>query len=183
MKPLPDTEDPIVLRTDFTDDQAWSRLCALISSPIGRDGFQANVAFVDDPSFADMTPEALCASISGEQRHSFIVIADHRTFSESEQSLSVMDLIDEPGRTFRALPTRIQSIENNLSIANMGFEELANAAECDGIFRGFPGEKAEDYSVTTPPRVLARKTPARPKTLLGRALISIYKLLRGKPKA
>jgi hypothetical protein len=28
-------------------------------------------------------------------------------------------------------------VENNLSIANMGFEEFANAVDKDGIFRGF----------------------------------------------
>ena len=183
MKPLPDTKDPIVLRTDFTDDQAWSRLCTLITSPIGRDGFEAHVVFVDDASFANITPEALCVSTSGKQGHSFIVMADARTFSEPEQTLLVMDLWDEPGRTFRALPTRIQAIENNLSIANMAFAEFAEAADADGIFRGFPGEKVDDYSVTTTPRPPVRKTPSPPKTLLGRSLIYVYKLLRGKPGA
>ncbi len=157
MKPIPDTEDPIVLRTDFTDDQAWSRLCGLISSPISTYGYLARVGFVDDPSFAGVTPEALRASIPASHRHGFIVIADHTTFSESEQPLLLMDLIDEPGRTFRAPPTRIQTIENNLSIGNMGFADFADAVEKDGVFRGFPGETAENYSVATTPRPPARK--------------------------
>jgi hypothetical protein len=183
MKPLPDTENPIVLRTDFTDDEAWSRLCNLISSPIGRDGFHANVDFVDDPSFANVPPEALRSIIPENHRHSLIVIADHSTFSDTKQPLIVMDLHDKPGRTFRALPTRIQAIENNLSIANMGFEEFSDAADGDGIFRGFPGEKEETYKVTTTPRHPQPKRPSPPKTLLGRALIYSYKLLRGKPGA
>ncbi|WP_395749948.1 DUF6924 domain-containing protein [Prosthecobacter sp.] len=182
MKPLPDAKDPIVLRTDFSDDDAWSRLCALISSPIGRDGFEAHVVFVDDASFANVTPEALCVSNSGKQGHSFIVLADARTFSEREQSLLVMDLRDEPGRTFRALPTRIQAIENNLSIANMDFAEFADAAEGD-TFRGFPGENKETYEVSSAPRPPVRKKPSPPKTLLGRALIYSYKMLRGRPRA
>ena len=182
MKPLPNTKDPIVLRTDFTDDQAWCRLCTLITSPIGRDGFEAHVVFVDDASFANVSPEALCFSTSGRKGHSFIVVADARTFSEPEQTLLVMDLWDEPGRTFRALPTRIQAIENNLSIANMAFAEFADAAEGD-TFRGFPGEKKETYEVSSAPRSPARKKPSPPKTLLGRALILIYKLLRGRPGA
>ena len=183
MKPIPDSANPVVLRTDFSDDQAWSRLCALISSPIGRDGFLASVAFVEDPSFADLPPEALRARISGSHRHSFIVIADHTTFSMPEQPLLVMDILDAPGRFFRALPIRIQSIENNLSIANMGFGDFAEAADANGIFRGFPGETADDYNVTTTPRPPVRKKPSPPKTLLGRVLISAYKLLRGKPRA
>ncbi len=183
MKPFPDAEHPAVLRTDFTDDQTWSSLCGLISSPIGKEGFLASVAFVDDPCFADVPPETLRDRIPGNHRHSFIVIADRTTFAETEQPLLVMDLLDQPGRMFRALPTRIQAIENNLSIANMGFEDFAEAADADGIFRGFPGETADDYSVTTTPRPQARKKPSRPKTLLGRALIYVYKLLRGKPGA
>ena len=183
MKPLPNTKDPIVLRTDFTDDQAWSRLCTLITSPIGRDGFEAYVVFVDDASFANVPPETLRASVPDNHPHSFIVVADARTFSEPGQTLLVMDLRDEPGRTFRALPTRIQAIQNNLSIANMAFAEFADAAEGDGIFRGFPGEKNETFELTSVPHSAARKKPSPPKTLLGRALIYTYKLLRGKPGA
>jgi hypothetical protein len=38
---------------------------------------------------------------------------------------------------FRALPSQIQSIQNNLSIGNMDFEEFANNIDPDGVFRGF----------------------------------------------
>jgi hypothetical protein len=31
----------------------------------------------------------------------------------------------------------VQSIENNLSLANMDYAELRDAADPDGIFRGF----------------------------------------------
>ena len=49
-----------------------------------------------------------------------------------------MDLLGEPGRTFRVIPSEIWGVENNLSIANMGFEEFADAVDSDGVFRGFP---------------------------------------------
>jgi uncharacterized protein DUF6924 len=39
---------------------------------------------------------------------------------------------------FRAIPSQIQGIENNLSIANMDFEGFAEAVNEDGVFRGFP---------------------------------------------
>jgi hypothetical protein len=50
----------------------------------------------------------------------------------------VMDLHHERGRTFRAIPSQIQGIENNLSIENMDFFEFADNVEEDGVFRGFP---------------------------------------------
>ncbi len=49
-----------------------------------------------------------------------------------------MDLYDGSGHEFRAIPSQIQGIENNLSIANMDFEEFAEAVDEDGVFRGFP---------------------------------------------
>jgi hypothetical protein len=41
-------------------------------------------------------------------------------------------------RTFRAVLSTIQSIENNLSLANMDFEDFVNSVGKDGVFRGFP---------------------------------------------
>ena len=50
----------------------------------------------------------------------------------------MVDLYGSRGRSFRATPSQIQAIQNNLSIANMGFEEFAEAVGEGGIFRGFP---------------------------------------------
>ena len=64
--------------------------------------------------------------------------ADRTTFEYPEHPLLVVDLLGEPGRAFRALPEQVQSIENNLSLANMDFEDFADSVGDDGIFRGFP---------------------------------------------
>jgi len=50
----------------------------------------------------------------------------------------VVDLYDEPGRSFRVVPQEAWSVENNLSISNMDFEEFADSVDADGVFRGFP---------------------------------------------
>ena len=47
---------------------------------------------------------------------------------------------DESGRWFRVVPGRMASVENNLSLANMGFREFADSTDPDSVFRGFPGE-------------------------------------------
>ena len=49
----------------------------------------------------------------------------------------VMDLYTERGRAFRVIPSEIEGVENNLSLANMDFGEFADSADRDGIFRGF----------------------------------------------
>jgi hypothetical protein len=34
------------------------------------------------------------------------------------------------------IPAEMWAVENNLSTANMGFEEFANGADPDGVYRG-----------------------------------------------
>jgi hypothetical protein len=50
----------------------------------------------------------------------------------------VIDIHGGCGNTCRAIPSAVQSIENNLSISNMDFFEFAGAVDKDGIFRVFP---------------------------------------------
>ncbi|MFN5394695.1 MAG: DUF6924 domain-containing protein [Planctomycetota bacterium] len=38
----------------------------------------------------------------------------------------------------RLILSSIQSIENNLSIGNMDFQDFANNTDSEGIFRGLP---------------------------------------------
>ncbi len=45
--------------------------------------------------------------------------------------------IDMPHDIFRVIPEALWSAENNLSIANMGFEEFVEATGAEGIYRGF----------------------------------------------
>jgi Domain of unknown function (DUF6924) len=75
--------------------------------------------------------------IPKEYTHSFIVIVDQLAVSHPDHPLLIVDLYEASGNAFRAIPSQIQRIENNLSIANMDFEEFAQAADQVGIFRGF----------------------------------------------
>ena len=62
---------------------------------------------------------------------------DHSTFADPEHPVLVVDLYSDPGRTFRVIPSQMWGVENNLSLANMDFEEFADAVDKDGVFRGF----------------------------------------------
>jgi hypothetical protein len=70
-------------------------------------------------------------------RLSFVFVVDRETVGNPEFPILVVDLHHQRGRGFRAIPSTIQSIENNLSIANMDFFEFANSVDADGVFRGF----------------------------------------------
>ena len=137
MKQLLPTENTLLLRADFTDDSAWESLCEAIDQP-NEDGFKAYVERVSDPVYDGLTVEQLVALAPKGGDHSFAFVADRTTFTNPEQPVLVVDLYDEPGRTFRVIPREMWGVENNLSIANMDYYEFADNADADGVFRGFP---------------------------------------------
>lgn len=140
MKPLPETDTTIVLRTDFSDDAEWSALCEAVQA-LSEDGFQAQVDCISDTAYDGLTVEQLVAlAPKGPECgiHTFAFIADQVTFANSDRPILVVNLRREPGRTFRVIPSEMWGVENNLSIANMDFDEFADNVDQDGVFRGFP---------------------------------------------
>jgi hypothetical protein len=133
MKTIPETENSLVLRTDFSDNSAWESICAAIQEPVGE--FRAYVDCLSDPEFDGLTAEQLTTLIPKGSR-SFAFIVDQVALKHPEHPILVVDLWVEPGRTFRVIPSEMWSVENNLSISNMDFDEFAVLADKDGIFRG-----------------------------------------------
>ena len=136
MKPLPKTENPLVLRTDFSDQSAWERICRVVRKPYGK--FGASLEFVDDVGYEGMTTEHIMSLDLKEYPHSLIILADRIAISKSDHPLLVIDLCEESGDAFRAIPSQIHGIEANLTLANMSFYEFADHVDQDGIFRGHP---------------------------------------------
>jgi hypothetical protein len=138
MRLLPESEDMLVLRTDFSDDATWEAVCDEVSMPVGVMGFQANVRFVDDREYDGVPNAEVPGLFRAGSNHGYVIIADRVTMTHPDHALLILDLLEEEaGRQFRAVPSAIQSIENNLSIANMDFEDFATAVDADGVFRGF----------------------------------------------
>jgi hypothetical protein len=138
VKPLPETSKALVLRTEFSDDAAWRDVCAAIEAPSPIDGFMANVAFVEDRAFEGSgVDDMLAAHAASGFYRAFMFAVDHTTIANADHPVLVLDLIDTPGRTFRVIPSEMWSVEDNLSLANMDFEDFAESVDAVGIFRGF----------------------------------------------
>lgn len=137
MKKLPKSANSLLLRTDFSDDAAWTALCEAVQVP-SEDGFQARVDCISDLAYDGLTVEQLVALAAKGGDHTFAFIVDRVTLTNPERAVLVVDLYHEPGRTFRVIPRQMWSVENNLSIANMDYDEFADSADPDGVFRGFP---------------------------------------------
>ena len=146
MKPLPRTENALLVRTKFASDEAWMALRGTIEEPTPRDGFRAYVDFLSDPQYDGADAEALTKLSPGDS--TFFLIADDATFADEERPVLVVNLFSDPsiddnpdfanrGDSFRAVASVLWSVENNLSLGNMGFEEFVAALDSAGVFRGF----------------------------------------------
>ena len=137
---FPHTDNAVVVRTDFDNPQAWETVCELIRSPVQHAGetFYAYVDFVDDTEYQNLSTAEVIAAVPRHYKHSFLFIVDRNTLSSDDFPIVVADLSESRHQTFRAVPGQIQNIENNLSIANMDFEEFAEAVDEDETFHGFP---------------------------------------------
>ena len=141
MTELPQTWSVPVVRADFSNDQIWQQIQAEISRPTAE-GFGADVEFVEEPALGGLGEEAIVAgyvrSYPHTYRHPVLFVMDQVTVATPEHPLLVINLnarVDSG--PFRALPTQVQSIENNLSLANVDYVDFARSVAADGVFRGF----------------------------------------------
>jgi hypothetical protein len=137
---LPDTPHALVMRADRSSDAIWQWLHEEIERPT-EEGFWANVEFVEEPGLEGLDERGIVAAIPHDYPSSgppVVFVVDAIAISSPDHPLLVVDLHEtNPSGPFRAVPGAVQSIENNLSIANMFFHEFASAVGADGIFRGF----------------------------------------------
>jgi hypothetical protein len=133
---LPRTEDTPLLRTDFTDQKRWEAVREAIETP-NEDDFHAYVEYLDDPAYRHLTPEQILAPVPEEFQHAIVIVADTAALASPEMPLLVIDVADVRGRAVRVIAEELWSIENNLSIANMDFEDFLGSADEDGVFHGF----------------------------------------------
>jgi hypothetical protein len=139
---LPEYDYSLVIRTDFTDDAVWEQLCRAIKEPQTKYGFQASVECISDETCAGLTPEAVVSVLPKGSSRQFVFLVDAQAIAQPDHPILVVDLEERPGRTFRVIPAQAWSVENNLRIANMSFDDFACSVDPDGLFHGFPGAPA-----------------------------------------
>jgi Domain of unknown function (DUF6924) len=145
---LPERTCSLLVCTDFTSDDVWQQV-ADKSTRENEDGFRAYAEPVSDPAFDAASWETVKAAVPANSRGaSVLFIADSISLSSPDHPVLVVDLSDTflsvaefpeiAGRTpFRCIPSELWSVDNNLNIANMDWEDFAGSAGEDGVFRGF----------------------------------------------
>ena len=135
MDRLPDSNQTLAIRTDFSNDEVWQQVRDLLVEEI--DGFRAYLDFVDDPQYESLEVDTLPEILPLRTHVTFVVLIDAEAINNPEHPVLIVDLTAGP-RSFRAVPRQMWGVENNLSTANMDWEEFAENADLDGVFRGFP---------------------------------------------
>jgi hypothetical protein len=125
-----------LVRTAFGNEDAWVDTLSIVLSE-NDDGFRAYVKVVDDTAWDRVGWEHVRqAALAGNEHVSVLFVVDSAAL-ESEFRIRVIDLSNESRRPFRCIARELWGIDNNLNIANMGWEEFSESTDNDGVFRGF----------------------------------------------
>ena len=129
------TPDAYIIRTDFSNEEGWTRICDEIRESLND--LETNVCFVEDRQFDKASIGDLLPVLQGNPFYSFAMVIDYDSIASAEFTVMVVDLFEEPGRIFRVTPAAMPSVQANLWLANMDFEDYAGSVDPDGVFRGF----------------------------------------------
>jgi hypothetical protein len=144
----------LIVRTDYNDEAAWQAVVTGLTQPwVEKGEFEAHVHLIDDPDWADATPDEVLTAVRRDENLSVVFVADRVTMHSADCALLACDvwaegedldtmyyqeLIDSPPpREFRTAPAAVHDVHANLSIANVDFEEFAEEASADpeGVLR------------------------------------------------
>jgi hypothetical protein len=99
--------------------------------------FSAKLEFVTSLQFEGKGLDEALAALPKEYPYSFVFVADDQALDADGFPFYCIDLLDERRSRFRVDARHVASVANNLSLANMDFEEFSQAAKKQGVFRGF----------------------------------------------
>ncbi|MEU0298337.1 hypothetical protein ABZ252_02490 [Streptomyces sp. NPDC006175] len=143
-----DLFDVLVIRTDFSDDEAWNAVVEELHRPWGSGGeFAAAVQLIDSPAWSGATADEVLAAVVDEDLV-VVFLADRGTMKSPARPLLALstgwedvsgldpvyyqELIESPDpREFRALPTAVHGVQMDLALGNVDFAEYAGAASAE----------------------------------------------------
>ncbi|XOV67664.1 MAG: DUF6924 domain-containing protein [Fluviicola sp.] len=130
------TTSPFLIRTYFDDNTTWAGLAEKFTAKNDM-GFSANLDLVNDPKNENLSIGEIVKKLPEDYPFDMLFIADSLTLTQSDNTVLCVDVINEQGSFFRVIPAELWSVENNLSIANMDFQDFFENCDENGVFRGF----------------------------------------------
>ncbi|MGZ3276714.1 MAG: DUF6924 domain-containing protein [Caulobacteraceae bacterium] len=125
----------LLVRTDYSDPDAWTAVRELIRRPTAE-GFVANVDVIEDRSWAGLASGDVIRRLYPDRRgRALVILADAQTMRDPEHTLLCVDAGTQ--ESLRVIPALLWSIENNLSLANLDWDDFTQNTDKDGVLRGF----------------------------------------------
>lgn len=142
---LPETAKSLLIRTDYSDQQAWEACRSAIdaSAMAAFDaGIDEHVEIIDDPAYGSVTVERILALENLQDTdHTFVMLADRETMTSAEYPVLFLDLFEDAcGTTVRVVSAALSEVVANVDNAQITIEDYATAAKQAGdgdVFRGF----------------------------------------------
>jgi Domain of unknown function (DUF6924) len=132
---FPQTQNTPLIRTDFTNEKAWQEVVDA-TERAWEDGFRPLVSIINDVQFDGLSVNQLAELGAGGGTHSILLVADSTTMHHPERPVLCFDLMSSK-KPFRVILPELWAVENNLSLANLEYDDFAGSVDADGIFRGF----------------------------------------------
>ena len=123
-----------LLRTDASQPEHWSSLLTAIATP-NPDGFLAYVTILTDPELDWLDEDAIRRLPRDPRASSFVLVADQRAQVGPDFAILVVDVSEEALPSFRVSARCLWSVQNNLSLANLDWEDFSDNVEPDGVYR------------------------------------------------
>jgi len=135
MPSLPASEDSLLVRTDFSDDDAWRDVVSAIETD-NSDGFRAYVEVVDDRAWDGVAWQSIREAALAADDHALVLFVVDRIAFADDYPILVLDLTEEARPPFRCITQELWAVDNNLNLGNMDWEDFAGNTDDDGIHRG-----------------------------------------------
>jgi len=118
----------VIVRTDFAHPQGWDAALAAVQSRT-PEGDVTTEAVVDHERWDGATVPDLVAVDPG----AIFLVLDERTLTSPGHPVLATNGTEE----LRVVASEVGNVAANLEIANMDWFEFAQAADAEGVFRGF----------------------------------------------
>ncbi|MCX4092289.1 DUF6924 domain-containing protein [Nocardia sp. alder85J] len=137
MKVLPQVDSPLLVRTDFSDETAWQALLAVVTTPAAT-GARANTHIVDDPAYTDLTAAQVVEQAPAGPLGDLLIVADKTAVTAPDVPLLVIYRPGTPDQEgLRVVASQLWSVENAVTAGTRAWDDIADAADDEGVFQGF----------------------------------------------
>lgn len=145
-----DRDAALIIRTDYSDEQAWTAVQAELMKSWGDGDFEPYVHIADDPKWAGCTSAQIVSAALADEELSVVFLADRDSMRGVPITLLAVAVLaredcdsdeefEADGGEFRTVLAGVHEMHANLMIANLSFGDFKEAAEQDprGTFQGF----------------------------------------------